>query len=76
MRIAVADLRPQGTSVFMAESLIKLVGVFGEESITYKLTNSVEPEGWYWVEVSHNRAYLMDKSRFLELLYMVSDYEF
>lgn len=91
---AVADLFPRGASVFMAEGLIEIVGVFDKESVTYMLTTSVpkvmdrtgreyplfkgiEQEGWYWIEDSRrNRAHLLDKNLCLELLGVVSGYEF
>jgi hypothetical protein len=90
----IAELVPKGTAVFMGEGLIKLVGSFGEEWITYLLIDTVpmvmdragrehrmfkgiDQEGWYWTEDSRrNRVHLLDKNLFLELLTLVSDYEF
>jgi hypothetical protein len=45
--------------------------------ITVPMYKGIDIDGWYWIEDSRrNRAHLLDKSLFLELITFVSDYEF
>jgi hypothetical protein len=37
----------------------------------------IDEDGWYWIEDSYrNKAHLINQTIFLELLTLVSDYEF
>ncbi len=45
--------------------------------ITVPMYKGIDADGWYWIENSRrNRAHLLNKSLFLELITFVSDYEF
>jgi len=48
-----------------------------DKLITVPMYKGIDIDGWYWIEDSRrNRAHLLDKSLFLELITFVSDYEF
>ncbi len=47
------------------------------KNVTVQMYEGIDVNGWYWIEDSRrNRAHLLDKSIFLELITFVSDYEF
>jgi len=48
-----------------------------DKLITVPMYKGIDIDGWYWIEDSRrNRAHLLDKSLFFELITFVSDYEF
>ena len=82
-----AEIKPAGASVIVAEGRIDLNGWLGTEYLLYMLKHrpelgkplykGLDEDAWYWIEDSYrNRAHRLDKTLFLELITLVSDYEF
>ncbi|MCP4698118.1 MAG: hypothetical protein GY862_14885 [Gammaproteobacteria bacterium] len=87
----VANLLPQGCSLLWGEGLIKLHGLFNEESIVYVLVDrlmtarsgklrprfkGLNSDGWYWVEdPRRSRVLPLNGELLIELLGLTSDYE-
>ncbi len=81
-----AFIKPNGASVIGGEGLIEIEGLLaGKEYLLYmrnskkgaSLYKGINQDGWYWIEDSRrNRAHLLDKSLLLDIITLVSDYEF
>ena len=82
-----AEIKPAGASVIVAEGRIDLKGWLGTEYLLYMrkhrpelgkpLYKGLDEDAWYWIEDSYrNRAHRLDKTLLLELITLVSDYEF
>jgi len=82
-----ADIKPAGASVIVAEGRIDVEGWLGTEYLLYMLKarpelgkplyKGLNQDAWYWIEDSYrNRAHCLEKSLLLELITLVSDYEF
>ena len=82
-----AEIKPAGASVIAAVGRIDVDGWLGTEYLLYMLKHRPElgkpfykglnEDAWYWAEDSYrNRAHRLKKSLLLELITLVSDYEF
>ncbi|KHD06396.1 hypothetical protein PN36_24675 [Candidatus Thiomargarita nelsonii] len=82
-----AEIQPAAASVIVAEGRIDVVGWLGTEYLLYMLKprpelgkplyKGLNQDAWYWIEDSYrNRAHRLEKSLLLELITLVSDYEF
>jgi hypothetical protein len=82
-----AEIKPAAASVIVAEGRIDVVGWLGTEYLLYMLKHRPElgkplykglnQDAWYWIEDSYrNRAHSLEASILLELITLVSDYEF
>ena len=87
-----AEMKPAGAAVIMAEGLIEVVG-FDNDYVEYLLAGGptvteptgkkrfiyqgIDVDGWYWNHrLKTNPTLLNDKTSFLELITWVSDHEF
>jgi hypothetical protein len=82
-----AEIKPAAASVIIAEGKIDVVGWLGTEYLLYMLKHrpelgtalykGINQDDWYWIEDSYrNRAHRIEKNLLLELITLVSDYEF
>lgn len=82
-----AEIKPAAASVIIAEGKIDMVGWLGTEYLLYMLKprpelgtalyKGITQDDWYWIEDSYrNRAHRIEKNLLLELITLVSDYEF
>ena len=81
-----ALIKPNSASVIGGEGLIEIEGLLaGKEYLLYmhkskkgeSLYKGINQDGWYWIEdTRRNRAHLLDKSLLLDIITLVSDYEF
>ncbi|KHD07324.1 hypothetical protein PN36_18065 [Candidatus Thiomargarita nelsonii] len=79
-----ADFKPTGASVLLAEGAMDIQGRVGLEYVLYMLENDpqtyfkIETDGWYWQEQREDVEphFLNNKATLLELITWVSDYEF
>jgi len=83
-----ALIKPNGASVIGGEGIIEIEGLLaGKEYLLYmrkphpkmgvSLYKGINQDGWYWIEdTRRNRAHLLDKSLLLDIITLVSDYEF
>jgi len=83
---------PVGAKNLIGEGVIEIVNWLGEEHIFYMpeegqtiviagnkipILNGINKDGWYWIEDPHTgEAHFVDKSLLLNLVTLVSDYEF
>jgi hypothetical protein len=60
--------------IYMLKGGLSITDRYGKTRPMYK---GIHEKGWYWIEDSYrNKAHLMNKTLFLELMTLVSDYEF
>jgi len=60
--------------IYMLKDGLIITDRYGKNRPMYK---GIHENGWYWIEDSYrNKAHLMNKALFLELITLVSDYEF
>ncbi|HAI68480.1 MAG TPA: hypothetical protein DCM38_03470 [Gammaproteobacteria bacterium] len=60
--------------IYMLKGGLIITDRYGKNRPMYK---GIHENGWYWIEDSYrNKAHLMNKTLFLELITLVSDYEF
>ncbi|OQW92264.1 MAG: hypothetical protein BWK78_02210 [Thiotrichaceae bacterium IS1] len=60
--------------MYLLKESVKIRDRFGRERPMFK---GIRTDGWYWIEDTHrNRAHLMNREIFLELVTFVSEYEF
>lgn len=82
-----ADIKPAGALVIVAEGRVEVKGSLGTEHLLYMLKprpelgkplyKGLNQDAWYWIQDSYrNRAHCLEKKRLLELITLVSDYEF
>jgi hypothetical protein len=79
-----AELKPTGASILLAEGAIDVEGRIDLEYVLYMSKSDpqtffkVEADGWYWQEQRDevDPHFLNNKTTFLELITWVSDYEF
>jgi len=75
-----ADLKPAGASVLGADGLIMVEGWLDKGYVLYlrkNQTDRIETDGWYWEEQRLNTPpHFLNKTKFLQLITWVSDYEF
>jgi len=82
-----AEIKPAAASIIVAEGRIDVVGWLGTEYLLYMLKprpelgtplyKGITQDAWYWIEDSYrNRAHRLEKDLLLELITLVSDYEF
>ncbi len=87
-----AEMKPAGTAVIMAEGLIEVIG-FDNDYVEYLLAGGptvidptgkkrfiyqgIDVDGWYWNHrLKTNPTLINDKTSFLEMITWVSDHEF
>jgi hypothetical protein len=87
-REQLAQIKPVSASVIVGDGLIEIQGWLpGKEYLVYlrkpdpalgkALYKGIFQEGWYWIEDNRrNRAHLLDKPLLLDIITLVSDYEF
>jgi len=87
-REQLAQIRPVSASVIVGEGLIEIQGWLpGKEYLVYlrkhdpvlgtAFYKGISQEGWYWIEDNRrNRAHLLDQPLLLDIITLVSDYEF
>ena len=79
-----ADFRPTGASVLLAEGAIDVEGWLDREYVLYMLKSDpqtffkIEADGWYWQEqrLEKDPHFINNKTTLLQLITYVSDYEF
>jgi len=79
-----AEFKPTGASVLLAEGAMDVDGDIGLEYVLYILESDpqtyykIEADGWYWQEqrVDVDPHFLDNKTTLLQLITWVSDYEF
>ena len=60
--------------IYMLKDGLIITDRYGKNRPMYK---GIDEDGWYWIEDSYrNKAHLINKTIFLDLLTLVSDYEF
>ncbi|WP_141698900.1 hypothetical protein [Candidatus Marithrix sp. Canyon 246] len=84
----IALVKPNGASVIGGEGIIEIEGLLaGKEYLLYmrkphlkmdvSLYKGINQDGWYWIEdTRRNLAHKLDKSLLLDIITLVSDYEF
>ncbi|MDM8557939.1 hypothetical protein [Candidatus Parabeggiatoa sp. HSG14] len=78
-----AEFKPTGASVLLAEGAIDVKGWLDKEYVLYMLESDpqtyykIEQDGWYWQEqrLDVEPHFLNNKATLLQLLTWVSDYE-
>lgn len=78
-----AEFKPTGASVLLAEGAIDVKGWLDKEYVLYMLKNDpqtyykIEEDGWYWQEqrLDVEPHFLNNKTTLLQLITWVSDYE-
>jgi hypothetical protein len=87
-----AEMKPAGASVVMAEGLIEVVGRFDNDYVDYMLAGgpiivepsgikrsiyqSVNVDGWYWDRFDAEPLLINNKNSLMQLMTWVNDYEF
>jgi hypothetical protein len=60
--------------IYMLKDGLIITDRYGKNRPMYK---GIDKDGWYWIEDSYrNKAHLINQTIFLDLLTLVSDYEF
>ena len=60
--------------IYMLKDGLIITDRYGKNRPMYK---GIDEDAWYWIEDSYrNKAHLINQTIFLELLTLVSDYEF
>ena len=60
--------------IYMLKDGLIITDRYGKDRPMYK---GINQNGWYWIEDSYrNKAHLMNKALFFDLITLVSDYEF
>lgn len=78
-----AEFKPSGASVLLAEGAIDVEGCVDRGYLLYMLKNNpqtffkIEADDWYWVEARINvQPQLIKPDQILQIITYVSDYEF
>ena len=79
-----AEFKPTGASVLLAEGAMDVKGGIGLEYVLYMLESDpqtffkIDADGWYWQEQRDNvdPHFINNKATLLQLITWVSDYEF